>query len=228
MTAMALDEVTVLFVSDRSTPPSYLADLARSGRYRPVGRGASVASALDPLGSFPPDVVLCEVTGFRQVHDLTAAAARLQDAAVVVVSDLPAEQALLLCLAAGVRGFVGTPVAPGVLDHAVSAVLAGHAYVDPAGTAWLVEFALRGHRPEFRSGLTVRQAQVLQLVRGGLTNREIAAALGVSLETVKTHLHEAMRRLGTHDRWAATTLADGALVGEQCDLSTRPTRGGLR
>jgi DNA-binding NarL/FixJ family response regulator len=68
--------------------------------------------------------------------------------------------------------------------------------------------ALYGHRRRPADGLTLREAQVIELVRTGLTNQEIARLLDLSLATVKSHLHSAMHRLGAGDRWAATALAE--------------------
>lgn len=52
-------------------------------------------------------------------------------------------------------------------------------------------------------GLTSREAEVLQLVRSGLSNKEIAARLVVSTGTVRTHLENIFEKLGVHSRTAA-------------------------
>jgi DNA-binding CsgD family transcriptional regulator len=61
----------------------------------------------------------------------------------------------------------------------------------------------RRHRP---LELTRREAELLDLVRGGLTNREIAARLVISPETVRVHLSNLFRKLGVHTRTAAATV----------------------
>lgn len=55
--------------------------------------------------------------------------------------------------------------------------------------------------------LTTRQAQILRLVEDGLTNREIAERTGLADATVKTYVHDAMRRLKAHTRTRAVYLA---------------------
>lgn len=55
--------------------------------------------------------------------------------------------------------------------------------------------------------LTVRQIDVLRLAADGLTNAQIADHLGIGPESVKTHLHEAFRKLGAHNRAHAVSLA---------------------
>jgi DNA-binding CsgD family transcriptional regulator len=59
------------------------------------------------------------------------------------------------------------------------------------------------HRPP---QLTHREAELLDLVRTGLTNREIAARLVISPETVRVHLSNLFRKLGVHTRTAAATI----------------------
>lgn len=61
----------------------------------------------------------------------------------------------------------------------------------------------RRHRPP---ELTRREAELLDLVRAGLTNREIAARLVISPETVRVHLSNLFRKLGVHTRTAAATI----------------------
>lgn len=57
------------------------------------------------------------------------------------------------------------------------------------------------------NALTARQVQILRLVSNGLTNREIAAQTGLADATVKTYIHDAMRRLQAHTRTRAVFLA---------------------
>jgi DNA-binding NarL/FixJ family response regulator len=160
-------------------------------------------------GPWPSRFAVIDVATMAGLHRLTAGLPHVTPKVkVVVISALPAEVALLSTMSAGARAFLQKPVEPELLEATVSWVLAGHTVVDPRSTGWLVELAVYGHRARPDSRLTLRQTQVLTLVRGGLTNREIAAVLGVSSETVKTHLHDAMKRLGAADRWAATALAD--------------------
>lgn len=61
--------------------------------------------------------------------------------------------------------------------------------------------------PDGPSPLTTRQAQILRLVEDGLTNREIAERTGLADATVKTYVHDAMRRLDAHTRTRAVYVA---------------------
>ncbi|HUR03597.1 MAG TPA: response regulator transcription factor, partial [Nonomuraea sp.] len=67
-----------------------------------------------------------------------------------------------------------------------------------------------GDQPQTPDGpnpLTTRQAQILRLVEDGMTNREIAERTGLADATVKTYVHDAMRRLDAHTRTRAVYVA---------------------
>jgi DNA-binding CsgD family transcriptional regulator len=63
---------------------------------------------------------------------------------------------------------------------------------------------VEGHRG---AGLSPRQAHVLTLLAQGLVDKEIAAALGISVRTVRGHIHAAMTRLGSRTRAEAVLAA---------------------
>ena len=80
---------------------------------------------------------------------------------------------------------------------------------DPAlrGRLLCTQRGLGGSAPEGTALLAPRELDALRLVAVGASNLEIAARLGLSPETVKSHLRSAMRRLGVHDRTAAVHVA---------------------
>lgn len=84
-------------------------------------------------------------------------------------------------------------------DRAVLTVLAPH--LGQIREAWE-----RHRKPP---GLTPREAEILQLVRSGLSNKEIAGHLVVSTGTVRTHLKNIFEKLGVHSRTAAVAAAYG-------------------
>jgi DNA-binding NarL/FixJ family response regulator len=201
-------EAGVLVVADSRASATVLEELARGGRFRLLGRVESVRGAAEAARTRRADVLVVEVSTPQRLREAVAVLGAGPGARAVVVSGLPAEAALLPVMAAGARAFLQRPLAAGLLEEAIAAVVAGHTFVDARSTGWLIDLAMHGRRSRPLDGLTLRQSQVVELVRGGLTNREIARLLGVSPGTVKTHLHEAMRRLGVTDRWAATVLAE--------------------
>jgi DNA-binding NarL/FixJ family response regulator len=159
------------------------------------------------------------VTALEQVEGISELV-RLTDppVPVVAVCELPAELAMVPCLAAGASAFVRQPAENALVDQAIAVAVAGRRWVDPRDTEWLVQIALHGHMARTPDGLTARQFQVGHLVRAGLTNSEIARALGVSPETVKTHVQDILRRMG------ARTRSEVSLPGAPPPSSARPRR----
>ena len=103
-------------------------------------------------------------------------------------------------------------------------VAAGDALLSPRVTRRLIaEFArLRPTArvtPEALRELTPREAEVLSLIAGGLSNAEIAERLVVSEETVKTHVSHVLAKLGVRDRAQAVVVAfESGLVTPRADL----------
>ncbi|MEU7158215.1 response regulator transcription factor [Streptomyces chrestomyceticus] len=120
-------------------------------------------------------------------------------------------------LAAGASGFLLKNSSYEELAGAVRAAAAGHSALSPVVTRRIIEGHLSGRR---RPGdqelarlrdLTEREADVLRLIRDGLSNAEIADRLVVSLHTVKTHVSRMLTKTGCHSRAQAAVLARDAL-----------------
>lgn len=88
-----------------------------------------------------------------------------------------------------------------------SAVAKGEAVCPPCLSAALFRSAASqtglAYSPAFRSdfGLSVREQQLVNLIRLGLTNKEIATRLTLSEQTVKNHVHRVLRKVGASDRY---------------------------
>jgi DNA-binding NarL/FixJ family response regulator len=117
-------------------------------------------------------------------------------------------------LRAGASGYVLKRTASSELVRAIRAVAAGGTYVDPSLAGTLL--ADPTHRPSRAQGtdgatrlaeLTARETEVLRLVARGHSNKEIAAALEISVKTVETHKANAMTKLGLRTRAAVVRFA---------------------
>ncbi|MFI0510209.1 response regulator [Streptomyces sp. WSLK1-5] len=119
-------------------------------------------------------------------------------------------------LAAGASGFLLKNSSYEELTGAVRAAAAGHSTLSPAVTHRIIEGHLRGrrrpgdHEPDPLRTLTEREADVLRLIRDGLSNAEIADRLVVSLHTVKTHVSRVLTKTGCRSRAQAAVLARNA------------------
>ena len=96
------------------------------------------------------------------------------------------------------------------LLRAVRVVAGGALYVDPQ-VASQARGLLTGSSARVSAGaaseLSPREAEVLQLIARGFTNKEIAAQLGITVKTIETHKARAMEKLGLHSRAAIVRLA---------------------
>jgi DNA-binding CsgD family transcriptional regulator len=145
----------------------------------------------------PHDVVLWDARGPRP-PDLTAPLVAL------VEDDAGAEAALL----GGAAGVVALGAPADVVAAALVAVTSGLVVVDPRFRAALA----RAPAPATPTvavdpGLTAREREVLTLLVDGLTNREIAAELDVSVHTAKFHVNAILQKLGAMTRTEAVVIA---------------------
>ncbi len=110
---------------------------------------------------------------------------------------------------AGAWGYLTKSSAPDEIELAVRAVLAGRFYVCPAVTraalAPLAQARSEDRKPSERpslqaEALTPRECATVHLLANGLCNKEIARRLGVSVTTVRTHLHSVYDKLGMASR----------------------------
>jgi len=213
--------VRVLLVDDEPLVRAGLAMLIAADPGLVVcGEADDGVQALERIARDPPDVVVMDV---RMPHlDGVEVTRRLVadeyitggdfTVAVLILTTFNDDRAVYEALRAGASGFLLKNAAPHVLGDAIRAVAAGDAWLDPAvARALLADFAARPEpglpSPAELERLTLREKEVLMLAAHGLTNTTIAAHLGVSEATVKTHLSRLMMKLGLHDRSQAVALA---------------------
>lgn len=120
------------------------------------------------------------------------------------------EQYFFKMLQAGATGYVPKRAAPDDLLSAIRAVSQGHVFLYPTLAKLLVsDYLQRGASDPTTAGgkLTPRERQVLTLIAEGLTNREIARSLVISIKTVDRHRENIMRKLNLHNRIALVKYA---------------------
>lgn len=170
-----------------------------------VGSAESAADAYELAGATAPDVVVVDIGLPDQSGvDLTRRLL-LRNAQVPVVIHTGLEDVVALkgALDCGARGFAFKTGGPASLVTAVRAAAAGGTYVAPE----LRQAISAGQRSDRPRTMSDRERQVLALVADGLSNEDIAAQLMISAETVRTHIRNAMRKLGAHTRAHAVVEA---------------------
>lgn len=168
-----------------------------------VGEAASGREAVELALRLHPDVVLLDV----QMPDVDGieAARRLRAAgepcAVVMLTAYDDEPYIAGAIEAGASGYVLKNARSSEVIAAVKAAAAGEAVLSPEVQRRVVRLlAARRVEVSERPTLTEREREVLRLVAEGLSNKEVAAALGLSPRTVQTHLQHVMQKLGAASR----------------------------
>jgi DNA-binding NarL/FixJ family response regulator len=160
-----------------------------------------------------PDVVLLDVRmpkagGLDLLRELRGSA---ELPPTILLTTFDDDEALLEGVKAGARGYLLKDVSLEQLTGAIRAVAAGETLIRPAVT----ERVLRGleHvRRDFDAldppdPLTKRETEILRLMAGGYSNREIADALGTAEGTIKNHASSILSKLGVRDRTRAVLKA---------------------
>jgi two-component system, NarL family, nitrate/nitrite response regulator NarL len=189
----------VLLADDHPMIASALEMLLRGTDYRLVGRARTGKEALAQIDQLKPDLVLLDVnmpdgSGIDVLRRLRKAGeerpiilltAGLDDPQLIAADDLEP------------NGIVLKTSDPALLLECMDGVLAGKTWVDPE-IVDRTEAAKK--RASSRPALTPRERDLVDLVRQGLRNREIAARLGVTEGTVKVYLHAIFDKLGVATR----------------------------
>jgi two-component system, NarL family, response regulator YdfI len=130
------------------------------------------------------------------------------DASVVILGDELSPALLTEALRAGVRAVLPGDISPEQLVAALQAVSSGLVVLHPshAGEGVPAGSAPARRLDELAEPLTRRELEVLQMLAGGLSNKEIAARLNISEHTVKFHVASILGKLGAASRTEAVSL----------------------
>lgn len=153
------------------------------------------------FGEHQPDVVLMDLrlrgeSGARLTHEIRC---RFPAACVLIISNYDGDEDIHQALAAGAMGYLFKSVVEDELVDAIREVHAGRPYL-PKGVAQRLHENSEAH-------LTRREDEILDLLGKGLSNRELGQVLGISEDTIKTHLKSLFRKLDVSDRAQAVREA---------------------
>ena len=159
-----------------------------------VGEAGTAEQTLAVVNTAKPDLLLLDLTfPDRSGFDVLAELRTSPTAPLVVVLTWHTEPSYAArALAGGAHGYVNKAVEPDALLQTLRAVSRGES-VFPPGTEELVSSTADGSPA---SVLTARETQVMEMLARGLTNREIAEQLQISIKTVDTHRGHVLKKLG--------------------------------
>jgi DNA-binding NarL/FixJ family response regulator len=203
--------VRTLIISDVRFVREILAEvLPREGMLSVSGLAADLESAIRDLADNQPDIILID----ERFPDGRGALARLRDVApqslVAVIAIVETVDEVIAWAEAGAAGYIPrsaslpeiAPLLVGILrgkQACTESVAAGlFRRLSSAGSA-----GNANHEMTSTPTLTVREAQIAQMIVAGMSNKDIARCLNIGLATAKTHVHHLLGKLDVHRRGQA-------------------------
>jgi DNA-binding NarL/FixJ family response regulator len=190
------DEITVILVDDHSlVRKGFRRMLEDEADISVVGEAGSGREALEVACRLKPRVVVMdmsmpEMDGVEATRELRKV---LPDTAVLIVSMYSQENYVRNAFDAGAQGYILKNADEVDLGAAIRDIAAGKRVIDPG-----IEAAAHEGEADSLGRLTPRERQILQLIAEGNSNKEIAALLTLSVNTVSVHRANLMDRLGVH------------------------------
>ncbi|HEY6412474.1 MAG TPA: response regulator transcription factor [Edaphobacter sp.] len=180
---------------------------------RVAGRATEGIEALHSMHELSPDLVLLDVrmpkmNGIEVLREMKAKALTIP---VILLTTFDDDAALLEGIRLGAKGYLLKDVSLAKLTEAIRLVAGGRSMISPVVTERLLHGlqaaplpADNGYESET---LTPREVEIIRLMTGGYSNREIAGALYLSEGTVKNHVSNILSKLGVRDRTRAVLKA---------------------
>jgi DNA-binding NarL/FixJ family response regulator len=179
-----------------------------------VGEASTGREAVERARRLAPDVVLMDVRmpdldGIAATRELSRAA---PGARVLILTTFEQDDYVFGALRAGASGFLLKRARPEELIAAVHTIAAGDSLLSPSVTRRVIDRMAQQPTPALADRanleqLTPREREVLELIARGLSNREIAGALGVEESTIRTHVKRTLMKLDLRDRVQAVIFA---------------------
>jgi len=227
-----MKKITVLIADDHTIVRQglkHLIDIAEDMEV--VGEADNGESVLREAKRLLPDVILLDIA-MPRVNGIDSArrlAKEVPVSKILMLSTYHDDQEVHLAIAAGARGYLMKETAGADLLRAIRETHKGNAFFSPEISRRILRqtreaFQNRAERTAGTPTLTERETQVLQLISDGNSNKEIAAALSLSVKTVEKHRQTLMNKLHVHDAAGLTryAIARGLVPCERPSLVRPP------
>jgi len=166
-----------------------------------VGITRTFTELSELLETAPVDIVLCDTSEKETAIEVRLLASHYPEVRIVAVALTETETEIVTWAEAGISAYVPRHASLAQLHTAMVAAMRGEVRCSPKITGWLLrELRRRPDRNPAEERLTSREIQALRLISRGLSNKEIARELGISVSTVKNHVHSVLEKLRVQSR----------------------------
>jgi DNA-binding NarL/FixJ family response regulator len=207
-------QITIVLIDDQAIVRAAFRALLNSvDRFDVVGDAGDARAGVELVGELKPDVVILDITmvgmsGLDAVAPIKRASPKTR---VLMASQHEGMKFVQQALQAGADGYLSKSSEPEELSLAIDAIVRGDSYLSPKVANGFMARAVRGDAPTDEASplavLTPREREVFQLLAIGKANKEVAAALDLSLGTVKKHRENLQRKLDCHSSAEIARLA---------------------
>ena len=196
--------IKILLVDDHPVVLSGLRNsLAGNPRFEIVGEAMNGHDAIRKAKETRPEVVLMDISlpemnGLEATRQLRAA---LPDTQILILTMHKNKEYVMETVRAGAQGYILKDSPPSDLLDAIERVHLRGSFFSPSVEQMLVEEVRKSKRAgktQLTSSLSQREAEVLQLIVRGLTNRQIAEELHIGVRTIETHRKSVMKKLNLY------------------------------
>ena len=206
--------INVMLVDDQNLVRKGVRSLLElSEEIEVVAEAADGAETIRMIPEVRPDVVLLDMRmpGLSGLDVLQELSSKDELPPTIILTTFDDDELVLAGIRSGARGYLLKDVALAELVDAVRTVAEGGSIVKPAVTQRLLK-GLENLQTDFSSleqpdPLTERETEILRLMAGGYSNKEIANSLGVAEGTVKNHVSNILSKMGVRDRTRAVLKA---------------------
>ncbi len=196
--------IRVFLLDDHEVVRRGLSDLLeREDDIEVIGESGSAEEARRRIPALRPDVAVLDArlpdgSGIDVCRDVRSIDPSIR---ALILTSYEDDEALFAAIMAGAAGYVLKQVRGADLVEAVRTVAAGHSLLDPVITQRVLDGIRKGpEQPSEFAALTDQEVKILELIAEGLTNRQIAQALVLSVATVETHLRHVFQKLDISSR----------------------------
>ena len=200
---MSNEKIRIVVVDDQAVVRQGFVSLINTvADMEVIAEGTDGRQAVELYRKLRPDVLLTDLRmpTMSGVEAIAAIRREFPSARVIVLTTFDGDEDIYRSLQAGAQGYLLKDMFFEELEEAIRTVHAGRRRI-PGVVAERLAGRMTG------SDLTARELEVLERIVRGMSNKEIAAALGISEATVKSHINNVLSKLDAADRTQAATKA---------------------